>query len=393
MNAHATDARTPRRHSLEAAGLVLAVALAAALLVWGAHQGRAGVRSVDLGWPGGSSLIVWRSPNGIMTARLTQADGATIQRDLGPGTDARLVTGDGTPLLLITDASGGRRLLRFSPTTHRWTTLAASLTPDGLTTAVAGGGLVYFTEGAGKGAVVVAVRTDGRTAARIVARYRLPVLPPDPQALLPGYSGAGAASPLATPRRGKVDDLFVAGGHLLALTSTHDAAAVADLTSGVTTPLTGFTRIAAATMGGDGLLYVLAGRADPTFSLQFLRVDPKPMQVISAWDTGAADLFEPVTALPTRFGAVFYSPGTPHTLGASSDTNVWLVDSSGIHQNSAVSSNTGIRMGPGRSDTVLLYGFPAGGTVSRLGTSDGALSRASARLSAPSDASVLVAAD
>ena len=104
-------------------------------------------------------------------------------------------------------------------------------------------------------------------------------------------------------------------------------------------------------------------------------------------------LQEPGSALPTRFGAVFYLPGVPRSLDAYSGTNIWLVDGSGFRQNSAVSSNVGVYMGPGRVASVLFYGSPAGGAVTSLDTYDGALSRASARLSAPSGATVVLAAD
>ena len=180
---------------------------------------------------------------------------------------------------------------------------------------------------------------------------------------------------------------------MLAVTSTAAAAAVIDLQTRASVSLGGYTRIVAATVGGDGVLYVLAGRADPAFTLRFLRVDPHSLRILSVWDTGVAATEEPGSALPTRFGAVYYLPGVPDSLNAYSGTNIWLVDGSGARQNSAVSSNVGVRMGPGHGDSVLFYGRPAGNVVSRLDTDDGALSRASARLSAPSGATVVLAAD
>ena len=50
-------------------------------------------------------------------------------------------------------------------------------------------------------------------------------------------------------------------------------------------------------------------------------------------------------------------------------------------------------MGPGRGDSVLLYGGISGGAVTRFDTDDGACSRASAQLQARSAASVLLAAN
>ena len=248
------------------------------------------------------------------------------------------------------------------------------------------GGLFYVPVGQGSRAAVTAVRADGSSA----ARFALPVLEPAPDALmaLPGTGiGPGKAS------RGHVDCLLVAGGHVLAITSTPAAAAVTDLTTRTSVSLSGYTRVVGATVGGDGSVYILAGRADPAFSARFLRVDPRSLRVVSVWDTGAAATDEPVWALPTRFGAVMYSPGVPGSLDAWSGTRLWLVDSSGARENSVVSSNVGERMGPGRGGSVLFYGRPGDGAVTRLGTDDGALSRAPARLSAPSGTTVVLAAD
>jgi hypothetical protein len=374
-----------KKAELLALGAVLV--LVAGLLLWGAHMGRAGAAGGDRIWTEAGSLVVWRTPSGMLVARLT-GDGGTTEISLGQGTDVRLVAGSARPLLLITDASGGHRLVAWSARRRSWSIVLASLDPHDLGTAVVNGGLIYTPEGSGRGAAVVAVHPDGRTA----ARYPLPTLPPDPRAALRPDSPTGLLG--ARARRGDVAALLGAGRHVLAVTSTGAAAAVTDLTTGVTVTLTGYDRVYAATMGGDGLAYVLAGRADPAATLRILRVDPRSMQAVAAWDTGAGGSSEPAWALPTRFGAVFYSPGLPHSLDAYSGTNIWLVDDSGIHQNSAVSSNDGVRMGPGAGDTVLLYGPPAGGTVSRLGLDDGALSRASnARVSAPSGSTVLFAAD
>ena len=100
------------------------------------------------------------------------------------------------------------------------------------------------------------------------------------------------------------------------------------------------------------------------------------MRSLAAWDTGVAASSQPAWGLPTRFGAIVYSPGTPHSIDAYSGTNVWLLDGGGARTSSAVSSNAGLRMGPGAGDSVLLYGRPAGSVVSRLDTDDGVLSRA-----------------
>jgi hypothetical protein len=58
-----------------------------------------------------------------------------------------------------------------------------------------------------------------------------------------------------------------------------------------------------------------------------------------------------------------------------------------------VSSNIGVRMGPGRGDSVLIYGSPAGAVISRLGTDDGSLDRHLTRLGAPAADTVVLAAD
>ncbi len=335
-----------RTRSLEVAGLVVATVLAAAFLIWGAHMGRAGEPAVATLWPDrAGSLVIWRG-DGVLSARLTDAAGAATVSSLGAGSGAQLVVGGARPVVLLTGPGGGHRLVRYLPTTNTWTTVAASLEPTDLTTAVLDRELAFLPVDAGSRAAIVAVALDGRT----VARFPLPVLEPDPSALmaLPG-SGVGARK----TSRGHVDALLLAGGDVLAITSTKAAAAVTDLKTKRSVSLGGYTHIAAATVGGDGILYVLAGPADPAFTLRFLRVDPHSMRVLSAWDTGVGAIEEPGSALPTRFGAVFYLPGVPDSLDAYSGTNIWLVDGSGARQNSAVSSNVGVRMGPGRDDSVL----------------------------------------
>ena len=141
-----------------------------------------------------------------------------------------------------------------------------------MTTAVIARDLVYLPVGRGRQAAVIAV--DPRTG-RTTARLRLPVLVPDPTALLklPG-SPAGA---LAADRgRGRVAALLAADGRVLAISATPLAAAVTDLASRASVSLGGYTRIVAATVGGDGIVYILAGSADPAFTLRFRGSTPAP---------------------------------------------------------------------------------------------------------------------
>jgi len=377
--------RRRRAARLELAGLLLAAALAAGLLAWGARSGRAGEPGGRTLWPaGGGALVVWRSDTGPLVARFTSAAGRTTERSLGAGSDVRLISGGPRPVLLVTAPGGGHRLLRFSPISAAWTTIAAALPPDDLTTAALSRGLLYLPVGTGRRAAVLATDAGGG----IVARLALPVLEPDPTALV---SGPGAAIEPARPGRGRVRALLVAGGDVLALTATDQAAAITDLRTHETASLAAYTRLAAATVGGDGFVYLLAGRSDPAFTLRFLRVAVHPLRVLWAWDTDAAPDGTAVTALPTRFGAAFYAPAAPGS-PASSGADLWLIDSTGARRDSAVSTDLGPRMGPGRGDSVLLYGGQ-GGAVTRLDTDDGARSRADARLRAPSGATVLLAAD
>jgi hypothetical protein len=378
-----------RAHSIEAAGLLGAILVAAVFLVWGTHMGRAGQGGADPAWPAGSgSLVVWRSADGALTARVTDASGTATDTSLGAGNDVRLVAGGARPVVLVDGADGGHRLLRYVPARHAWSTLATSLHPGELTSAAVVAGLAYLPVGAGKGAAVIAVRPDGA----VVARYALPVLEPDPNALL-AQPGQAAGAGTRAAGRGRVAALLAVPGDVLAVTATPFAAAVTDLRTGARVSLGSYTRIVAATVGGDGFVYLLAGSADPAFTLRFLRIDPRTMRSLAAWDTGVAASSQTAWALPTRFGAIVYSPGTPHSIDAYLGTNVWLLDGGGARTNSAVSSNAGVRMGPGAGDSVLLYGTPAGGAVSRLDTDDGVLSRASARLAAPPGSTVLLAAD
>ncbi|HMK92572.1 MAG TPA: hypothetical protein VK576_06200, partial [Thermoleophilia bacterium] len=267
-----------------------------------------------------------------------------------------------------------------------WQTVLASPDPHDLTSAVAIGGLVYVPQGTGTRAAVVAVRPDGRTA----VTYPLPKLPPDPTALLPGPSQPGL---LARAGRGAVDALLAADGHVLAVTSSRAAAGLSDLVTGRTVTFNGYTRVRAATMGGDGMVYVLTAANDSAFSLRILRIDPRSLQIVSAFDTGILDRDRPASALPSRFGAVIYSPGVPGSLDALSGTDVWLADGGGLRENATVSSDDGLLMGPGEGDSVLLYGGTAENVVTRVGLDDGAVRRADARLTAPSGTTVVLAAE
>ena len=377
-----------RTRSLQAAGVVAATLIAVAFLVWGAHMGHAVESGAGTLWPpSAGSIVVWSDGPGSLKAALTSAAGGATDSSLGAGSAARLVAGGPRPVVLVKGAEGGHRLVRYAPATRTWATIAASLDPTDMTTAVVARDLVYLPVGQGRHAAVMAVDLNtGRTAARL----RLPVLEPDPGALLtlPGpTAGTRAAG------RGHVTELLTAGGRVLAVSATPFAAAVTDLATHASVSLGGYTQIVGATVGGDGIVYILAGSNDPAFTLRFLRVDPHTMRLVSVWDTGVAATDEPVSALPTRFGAVFYAPGVPHSLDAYSGTNVWLVDGSGARENSAVSSNIGVRMGPGRGDSVLIYGSPAGGVISQLGLDDGSLSHQDTRLGAPAGATVVLAAD
>lgn len=379
-------ARRRRGAPLEVVGLVVAVLLAAALLAWGARAGRAGESGGHVLWPADDgALVVYRVGAGSLVARLTNAAGRVTRRSLGVGDDVRLIAGGPRPVLLVTEPGGGHRLLRFSPASGTWSTLAAALLVNDLTTAALAGGLVYLPAGTGARASVVVIDARGR----VVTRLALPVLEPDPAALV---TAPGAAIGIARPGRGRVAALFVAGGDVLAVTATSQAAAVTDLRTHDTVSLAGYSRVAAATVGGDGAVYVLAGRSDPAFPLRFLRLTVHPLRVLSAWDTGAAPGSEAVTALPSALGAVFYAPAAGSSDVASA-ADLWSVDATGARRDETVSSSSGPRMGPGRGDSVLLYGGAPGAGVTRLDLGDGASSRADARLLAPSGATVLLAAD
>ena len=376
----------PRGTSLELAGLLVAVALAAGLLAWGARSGRAGESGARTLWPAGNgALVVWRSGVGPLTARFTSAGGKMTESSLGAGSDVQLIAGAPRPVLLVTDPDGGHRLLRLSAG-GRWSTIAAALSPSDLTTAALSRGLVYLPVGMGDRAAVLA--TDA--AGRVVARLPLPILEPDPSTLV---TAPGATIEPARRGRGRVRALLVAGGDVLAVTSTGQAAAVTDLRTRETASLSSYTRVVAATVGGDGFIYLLAGRSDPAFTLRFLRVTVHPLRVLWAWDTDTGPGREPVTALPTGSGAVFYAPGADASLATASDTDLWLIDAAGARRDGAVPSGLGLRMGPGSADSVLLYGGSSDAAVTRFDTDDGARSRAGARLRAPAGASVLLAAD
>lgn len=171
-----------RTRSLQTAGVVAATLIAVAFLVWGARMGRAVESGADTLWPpSAGSIVVWSDGAGSLTATVTSAAGVATDSSLGAGSAARLVAGGSRPVVLVTGAEGGHRLLRYAPVTRTWATVAASLDPADLTTAVVARDLVYLPVGKGRHAVVMAVELNtGRTAARL----RLPTLVPDPRALL-----------------------------------------------------------------------------------------------------------------------------------------------------------------------------------------------------------------
>jgi hypothetical protein len=150
-----------RTRSLQAAGVVAATLIAVAFLVWGAHMGRAVESGAGTLWPpSAGSIVVWSDGPGSLTAALTSAAGGATDSSLGAGSAARLVAGGSRPVVLVTGAEGGHRLVRYAPATHTWATVAASLDPTDMTTAVVARDLVYLPVGQGRHAAVVAVELN-----------------------------------------------------------------------------------------------------------------------------------------------------------------------------------------------------------------------------------------
>ena len=89
--------------------------MAVAFLVWGTHMGRAGEPVPDTFWPTGGGLVVWRTADGSLGARTTDAAGTTIDSSLGAGSDARLIAGGSRAVVLVTLPGGGHRLVRYAP--------------------------------------------------------------------------------------------------------------------------------------------------------------------------------------------------------------------------------------------------------------------------------------
>ena len=308
------------------------------------------------------ALVVWRSGAGPLIARFTSAGGTTSERSLGTGSDVRLIAGAPRPVLLVTDPGGGHRLLRFSPADGEWSTIAAALSRGDLTTAALSRGLIYLPVGTGRRAAVLATGAAGR----IVARLPLPVLEPDPSTLVtaPGAPiavarpGCGSVSAPRRRRRHAGRDLDGPGGRRDRPAHPRDCLAF---------QLHG---VVAATVGGDGFVYLLAERSDPAFTLRFLRIAVHPLRVLWA-DTGADPGLRRY-GTGQRFWRRLLRAWGARLADASSATSLWLIDATGARREGAVAHRTsGLRMGPGRGDSGLLYGWSSGSAVTRFATATG----------------------
>ena len=288
------------------------------------------------------SLVVWRGGDGALTARMTSAAGVTTVSSLGAGSDARLVAGGRasrgpgdrprrrTPPGALRAGHGtwsdGRRLARPGRADDR--------RPGPRPRLPAGG---RRKPGGGRR------RAPGRPH-----RRPLPAARSSNPTRAPSWRCRARRSGARTASRGHVAALARrrrrrAGGH-----PTTAAAAVTDLQTGASVSLGGYTRIVAATVGGDGSSTSSPGAPTrPSRCASCASTRARCASCRPGTPGVAARPRSPASALPTRFGAVFYLPGVPHSLDAYSGTNIWLVDGGGARQNSAVSSNVGVRMGPG----------------------------------------------
>ena len=224
----------------------------------------------------------------------------------------------------------------------------------------------------------------------LLAQTQLPGLPSDAVAgIVPGYV-KGIARPNES---GHVSSYVLLDGRVLGFVANGRAAAVVDLDTGKASLLTGFSALGHAAVGGDGYLYAVGWRFyDDAFSIKVLRINPSDMAVESSYDTELLPGTLCASAvLPRANGAVVMLAEGER--GDSVQQYVFIADENGLSGLARLPEGTGLYMGSGTEDTILLYGGPARNAVSRLDLTTGTLTEDLASLRAPEGSTVVVAGE
>ena len=216
----------------------------------------------------------------------------------------------------------------------------------------------------------------------VVGRYALPVLKPDPSA---GQLPAGYKGLFNGTGTGQVS-AFVAtpAGHVLAFTSTGLAAAITDLMSQQTVPLTGYGTVGSAVRTSSGRLVALAWRGyQSTYPMQVLTLDGASLKLGEASSTGLTpdSYLRDQMILGAGHDAVLSVARGDEKAGVT--LSLWNVDGARVSAGPVLPTNVGLEIGPAADGGLYVFGGPAANTVSRLDPASGVLTRDIPELRAP----------
>ncbi len=322
------------------------------------------------------------------------ADGTLYLRTPGPGGPADRLLAEGTDAVVVAPST-----VDGSATGHlRWYSSASAATT--LARPGVAGSALGLTTVADPTAPLASLDTGDtryvqvgnevvRTRAGTVEnRYPLPDLAPDPRAgTLPrGYKGLYSGT-----GPGTVSALVPsAGAGVLAFRSTGRAAAVTDLGSGRTVPLTGYGSLGAAARTSTGQVVVLAWRAlDLAFAVRALVLDGRTLAVLAELDTGLAAtgrLRDQVLVGSDHDAVICVAHG--------GDTgpvllSLWYLDGSALLVGAALPADSGLEVAVSNPGHLYVYGGPARNTVGELDLASGTLARDLPELRAPTGSYVI----
>lgn len=229
-------------------------------------------------------------------------------------------------------------------------------------TTLSAGGAAYVQEGA----MVVAVRSGQKSNVR-----KLPDLAPDSVAgtFPTGYKGLYRGN-----GPGVVDAFGLeSSGDVLAFESTGRAAAVTDVTTGRTAPLSGFSQLGPAVRGNDGDFFVLAWRLyDPTFTVKLLAVDPSTLAVTRTFDLlTTPSVLRGESLIPSSYRDIVVALASGND-AAKLDLSVWSLPDGKLQKAVGIPVGVGLSATSGDADDIYVFGGPGVNHVGRFDFADGA---------------------
>ncbi len=233
------------------------------------------------------------------------------------------------------------------------------------------------------GGVVVAARSGS-----LIGSYPLPTLAVDPTA---GQAPAGYKGVYSGVGVGIVSALVpTTAGAVLAFSFTGRAAAVTNLMTGKTAPISGYSKLGPAARTASNKIMVLAWSAlDETRAIQILVLDPDKLQITATIDTGlsAASFLRAVVLPGLGHDAVVAVAKGDEAAGVS--LSVWTVDGAIIGRPAVLPVNCGLEVAPAGVSSVYVYNGPAKNTVGRLDLSSGSFAPDLPQLRAPAGSYVV----